>query len=129
MSDKWCYSFNDIDFIGGFNTKEEALEEAKAEIDCDRKYSGFKGKLWIGKAVYAELTDIDADVLLEQIAEEAIQDTGDYGEDYLMLVPKELVEELEEQLNEVWHDWAEKHNYKPDWFKVADVEEVCLGGK
>lgn len=127
VENEWCYSFDKIDFTGGFDTKEEALEEAKAEIDCDSKYSGFKGKLWIGKAVYAELTDIDADILLERIAEEAYQDAPDgHGDDYLDYVPNEQVRELEKQLNEVWHEWAEKYNHKPHWFTAVDVEEVAL---
>ncbi|MCR1953343.1 hypothetical protein NSA24_00690 [Clostridioides mangenotii] len=132
MSDNWYYSFDGEHYNWGeFSSKQEAIEEARKHALEDQIKV-----FWVGKASEVPTPSIDVISLLEQIAEEAIQDTyGDYGLDYLDDVTKEHETELGKQLNEVWHKWVEKRGYKPTWFIVRDedVREISLeddmGGK
>lgn len=130
MSGKWCYSFDEENYTGKFDSREEALKEAK-EIDEDYKGNA-EGRLWVGKVQKVFPSGVQIDSILEDVAENTAVNSNaypEYGQDYLDYVDAEHVLELENSLNEVLFNWMDKYKYKPDWFEVVDVEEVYLGGK
>lgn len=128
MSGKWCYSLNEEDFRGVFDSREEALAEAK---EMDKDYRGnVEGRVWIGKCEEAISQGVNIENILEDVAECTRGETcGDYADDYLDDVTNEHMTELEEAMNDVLFNWMDKHKYKPTWFEVDDVEVLYLGGE
>lgn len=130
MGDKWTYSFDEEHYTGKFDSREEAIKEAK-EIDEDYKGNA-EGRFWVGKVQKVFPSGVQIDTILEDVAENTAVNSSsypEYGQGYLDYVDSEHVRELEQSLNDVLFSWMDKHKYNPDWFEVVDVEEVCLGGK
>lgn len=67
---------------------------------------------------------IDTDVLLEWINENAYDNCGEFAEVYLDNLPREQVDELDEQLNKVFNAWLDKHDNHPGFFTIYLVDEV-----
>ncbi|WEG18591.1 hypothetical protein PQ478_08915 [Alkalihalophilus pseudofirmus] len=114
---KWCYSFNGENFEGVFDYKEGAINEAKCNISEDD-----------GSVIYiGQVKDISfgvpIDWLLDQLREEAYEQAGEVSQDFMMYVNKEHRYELENQLNNVLHDWMKKYNYEPNFWTVENIEE------
>lgn len=124
MSKKWTYELNTIsDTWGGgiYDSREEAIREATNEALIE----GIK-KFKIGICENVFNYGIDADEVLERIAEETYEDVGEVAEDYLDDVTKEHKEELQDKLNEVFYSWQEKYNYKPYFYTVVSEEIIEL---
>ena len=127
MSDKWCYSFDRLGYAGTFNSREEAINEATFEAKRLNQ-----NIFYIGRAIYETPKGIDIDILLENIAEDTIDNSEvgyEYGADYLDDVKEEHKAELEKILNSALFSWMDKHNYNPHWYMAVDIEEVYLGGE
>lgn len=62
------------------------------------------------------------DDLLERIAEDVCDEVGDYAEDYLDYVDEEHQTELQELII----DWAERHDYLPNYFTVSRTETIDI---
>ena len=58
--------------------------------------------------------------LLENINEYAYNECGEFAEDYLQALPKEVIDDLEN----VVCKWAEKYGLEPTWFMVEDIVEL-----
>lgn len=122
---KWMYNIGDRDIWTGeeFDTKEQAIIEAKKEIEetpWDIAY------FTVGQIEKVETCGIDIDTLLEGIAEETIADFSEVGEDYLCDVTDKDKAELEEKLNEVFFKWIKKNKYEPNFFKIENITKVML---
>lgn len=120
--EKWSYELDinsDIWGCGVFNSREEAIEEATKEALID-DIKRFK----IGQCKEVFNYGIDADEVLERIAEETYEDVGEVAEDYLDDVTREHKEELQDKLNEVFYEWQEKYNYKPYFYTIVDEEII-----
>jgi len=122
MSKKWTYELNTMSDIwsgGIFDSREEAIREATNEalIDGIKKF-----KIGICEDVFNY--GIDADEVLERIAEETYEDVGEVAEYYLDDVTKEHKEELQDKLNEVFYSWQEKYNYKHNFYTVVSEEII-----
>ena len=121
---KWTYESNIMSDLwegGIYDSREEAIREATNEalIDDVKKF-----KIGICEAVCNY--GIDADEVLERIAEKTYEDVGEVAEDYLNDVTKEHKEELKDKLNEVFYAWQEKYNYKPCFYNVVSEEIIEL---
>lgn len=119
---KWIWDTSDEVFRPSdyFNTKEEAIEDAKAQEDE-------------GEVVYVgQVTDpitsvnIDVDNILEMISDQMYEEVGEAAEGYLDRVEQAAFTELESRLNDTLMEWMEEFNYKPDFFKVGNIEGVKL---
>lgn len=122
MNKKWSYELDvnsDIWRGGICDSREEAIREATNEalIDGIKKF-----KIGICEDVFNY--GIDADEVLERIAEETYEDVGEVAEDYLDDVSEEHKEELQDKLNEVFYAWQEKYNYKPYFYTVVSEEII-----
>jgi hypothetical protein len=122
---KWVYSRFEEDYTGveEYDTREEAIEAATEEY-LDSDVEGF----FVGKIKpYESHKDIvDVERILEQVSEAVYDDMGEFAEYYLHDVKREHEDELEKELNEVFHKWIEKYNYQPTFFEVVDIENVSM---
>lgn len=120
---KWTVSTDEEIFNDGlfFSTKEEAIEGGKIEFT----WEGECPSLFVGQVKSLELQmAVNVDSIIENIAENVYDEAGEVAEDYLNDVKKEHAEELESDLNEVLLNWINKHNYKPTFFQVVNIEQV-----
>lgn len=124
MSDvKWCHSHSlDKDYWNGtFDTKKEAIADAESSY-CD----GYTREFYIGQAVVTFQPFIDADDVLERIAEEAY-DENEYAEEYLDDVTTIDKNELSAMLNSALKKWLKKHPYyKPTFYSIKHIEKVMI---
>lgn len=120
---KWMYNLSGNEIWNGeeFDTKEEAVKEAKKEIEEE----GLDNiSFEIGQIAQAFVSGVDVDYILENVAENTTNEVGEVGEDYLEDVTKEDRDELEEKLNEVLFKWIKEHNYEPSFFKIENIEKI-----
>lgn len=119
---KWTYEIDvnrDIWRGGVFDTKEEAINEGKAEAIIEG-LTNFK----VGIAEEVFNYGIDVDDSLERINEIVYEEVGEVAEDYLYYIPQEHKDELQDKLNEVFYKWQEKYNYTPTFYKVVSEEII-----
>lgn len=123
---KWLCHFSESDIWGTcfeeFATREEAIEFGKQEAPgwgVNYFYIGTKEPL-------EHKISVDVDGVLEQIAENIYDKVGEVAEDYLRDVKQEHVEELQEKMDAVLHEWMEKHRYYPNFYGVNNVERINI---
>lgn len=117
---KWCYSFNEENFEGDFETKEQAIEEAIYYYKDDEKDQDF---IWVGQTKNISL-GVNVDRIIEDLSEEAYDQAGEYAEDYLTTVESSHQKVLEERLNEVLVTWMKELKYEPNFWTVTNVEKI-----
>lgn len=135
--DKGDWSENDF---GEFTTKENALKFIKEkgskvieemfkdyilEDFEDFEEEPYEIVLFVGELI-PFIPNIDADSVLESIAEDAYNHGGDYAEGYLDYIGKDAYSELDDRLNEVLSDWINKNNLHPNFYSVERIEEVII---
>lgn len=119
---KWTYEIDvnrDIWRGGLFDTKEEAINEGKAEAIIEG-LTNFK----VGIAEEVFNYGIDVDDSLERINEIVYEEVGEVAEDYLYYIPQEHKDELQDKLNEVFYKWQEKYNYNPNFYRIVSEEII-----
>lgn len=105
-----------------FDTKEEAIREGKnlalknGNEDCFR----------IGIKKSIDVPHIDAEDILEDMSQQVYYKVGEVAEDYLWHIEKEQIEELEDQLNAVFHRWMKKYKHEPDYYLIEKEEIIYL---
>ena len=119
---KWCYSFNEENYEGDFDTKEQAIAEAMYYYKDDEKDQDF---IWVGQTKSLSL-GVNVDSVLENLSEEAYDLAGEYAEDYLSNVKLNHQKVLEERLNFVLESWMKEFKYEPNFFTVVNVEKVIV---
>jgi hypothetical protein len=117
---KWCYSFNEENFEGDFDTKEQAIDEAIWYYKDDEKDQDF---IWVGQ-IKPVSVGVNIDSLLEQLGEEAYEEAGEYAEDYLTNVTLSHQKILEQRLNNVLVAWMKEYNYEPNFWAVENVKKI-----
>lgn len=117
----WCYSYNEENFHGDFETREEALAEA---LECS---DGEHSVIYLGNPEKPSLS-VSADRILDDLAESAYEQCGEYAEGYLAYVHKnkEAYNALDERINDVVQAWMKRFGYEPYFYKVVNVEEVRI---
>lgn len=133
--EKWVININDDDVwnnVEEFETKEAAINfvkkdfegfflgetgvEYKSDVDDRVFYVGQKERF---------APSVDADSILDYIAENAYDEVGETAEGYLNVSTKEL-NSLEERLNKAFQEWADETNNHPAFWKVVNVEKVII---
>lgn len=120
-TNKWAYAIGDEDYRGiFFDTKEDALEEARNEIQSDYSYSGGE-VIWVGKVQEFVPTVAIADSLFYDLQDQAYDEASDYSEGWLDDVTKEDQDELDNLIQDCFMKWLEKHpEYEPSFFTIED---------
>ena len=120
---KWCYSFNEENFEGDFETKEDAIAEgtyyAKDEYEGVTIFHvGTQKEVVIG---------VNVDAIIEQLGEDASEQAGEAADDYLRRIKIKEVVILEEKLNEVVHSWLSDFGHRSTFWTVDNVEKIDIG--
>ena len=118
-NNEWMYQLGNSDIWNGevYETKREALKEGIKAREGNEL-------LRIGQQESVGVSGIDIDLLLENVAENTIEELSEVGEDYLEDVTIEHRQELEEKLNEVFFEWINKYGYNPSFYRVVNIEEI-----
>lgn len=118
----WCYSFNEENFHGEFDSKQDAISEALELYKQEGEEGDF---IWIGRCVPVTLT-VDSDSVLEELSERAGYQVGEIACGYLDDVKKEHMNVLDERLTSIVKDWMKEFQYEPHFWGVADVERISV---
>lgn len=100
-----------------FDTREEAIEEGK-KLAKKEGSTRFR----IGLAIPEGIPTIDGEFFIENIQNQLYDNVGE--EDYLEDATKEQIDELEEQLNEVFYNWNIKHGFEPNCYNIEKEEWI-----
>ena len=120
---KWCYSFNEENFEGTFDSREDAIAEG---IFCAKDENEGVTIFYVGtqKSV---VFGVNVGAIIDQLAENAIEQAGEVAVDYLRRVKIKEVLILEEKLNEVVHYWLSDFGHIPTFWTVDNVEKIDIG--
>jgi hypothetical protein len=128
MSDagKWCYSFDEEMFEGRFDTMEEAIDNAKCNLededddDIEVFYIGQCQPIYLG---------VHTGAIIDRLGDQAYDQAGAPASDFLWDVSREHEEILEKRLNAVIDEWLKEFNYTPDFYTVTNVVKVNRGSQ
>lgn len=140
MKNKWIMTLNDerwesnhydefdteqdiLDYIDSMSSREllEIWEEEYGDEIIEEGDEVFT--IYYGQ-VLEFVPSVDAENVLDNISENAYSEVGEYAERYLYDVPKEQIEDLEEKLNEVLHNWMKKYKHEPHFYTIG--KERCI---
>ena len=138
LNGKWLISFDEENWcqnnFGEFDTKEELMEFIK-DTDAMQIYNIYLDEtgdeleiddsitFYIGKVI-EYMPNIDAGQIIDNLSEQAANEAGEWGDNFLTNVSKEQENELYDGLNAVLEKWLSKHKLQPDFFNVVNVEEI-----
>ena len=119
MKDKWCYSWNEENFRGSFDSEEEAIKAARKE-GPNAPY------VYIGTCTECTLgwPGISASDVIEAISENLYEQCGEAAQRFDVSSEDEAA--LDNVLNEVIEKWIEDRNIKAGCYCVLDAEKVWL---
>jgi len=121
MNKQYCYSFDGEYFGCLYDSKEEALEDARKDAQTDNKivYIGVANKY--EEDCYGVSVDV-----AESLQERAYDEMGEFAEDYMCIKDKKHLDILEERLKKVILDFQKEFGYEPSFYKVSDIEVINL---
>ncbi len=118
---KWTISqsdeyFNECEF---FNSKEEA-------INFGKRYEEFEGEgFYVGKVKEVKImASALGDWTIEKIQDIHCDNHGEFAADYLLVVNQNHIDELDNAIEKVITNWADKHKYQPNYFLVNEIEWI-----
>jgi len=114
-AETYCYSTDEEQFRGEFNTREEALAEAR---------DGRREAVWTAKCKPINIHRFfpDGDSVIEDMHERAYEEVGDVAEDWLECTKDQRIE-LTDGLLGVIDAWMDKHNLHARFWDVVDIIE------
>jgi hypothetical protein len=120
---KWCWGYLEAERVDGpFDSREEAIEDAKATVDPGVKEINVGRCNWADSGYYAKAVT-DMDDLIERMEEHYV-DNECYCDDSVFEVADPTM--AEKVLKEVVRKWAEKY-LKGIYWCMSDHEKVILG--
>lgn len=69
---------------------------------------------------------VNVDSVIENITEHVYSEIGEVSEDWLVKVPKDARERLEDKMNAVFNEWLTEESLQPRFFKIVNLEEIFL---
>lgn len=128
---RYCYSFDNVHYELIDNIKTEA-EAEKFTRDVMKKEN--HNKAWIGVYVPISVDEVipfgvaeDIDMAL-RINEYACDNFGEFAEDYLVGLPEEIFDDLENAidaaLNKIAKEWIIKNHLEPTFFNVENPKLI-----
>lgn len=110
--------------VGPYDTREEAIAAGPVEFDLKPGE-----KYWTGESnATVDTFGPVADRVIEDAQERAFDDVGDLSETYLDSVTPADINELDAELERAWEAWLDKHNLRPKWYTVDEVQEHTYDG-
>ena len=149
----WAFSTNGEEFTAEFESREEAIEEARnCMVEWAYSLDGelFRGgrcasrdeaieearaerhtRFWVGECVPPTPPEkrFTADVVEAWIEQYVVGDEEEYGgewSDLRLLTATDKYEELAEAIQPVIAAWLDRHKLRPTHFNVDRIEEIDL---
>lgn len=111
----WVVSPDGENFIGGFDTREDAIKECvKSEFMCS--YIGEKYSVRFDKFSMPDVTDN----INQELHEQLYDAVGDYADDWQLTNEQQM--NLHNQLSEVIFNFIEQNHLQPKSFTVKNIE-------
>lgn len=124
---KWCWSANEeMGYQGNFNTRQEALDDARSEHLENRAGSVWVGRVIPWQQVIEETCFPHAINFLEEIQQLAGEEVGDVVDYWDLPKPGPEIIDLHNRLKKAFFEWMKDHDCEPQWWKVDQTEEVHL---
>jgi hypothetical protein len=121
MATKYAYSYDREDYIGAYDTPEQAFSEAMQRAE---ESSSPPTEIYIGTIVEADPQAADhAEQIVESMNRRAHVEYGDSAAKYLVGVTPEQVKELDAALAQTILGWLKKHNLMPTFVRVREIHE------
>ena len=120
MSKQYAYSFDGHYFGCEYDSKEEAIADARKDAKTNNKiiYIGVVNK-------YKEDCSGLANYVADGLQNKAYDDVGEFAENYMCLTEKDE-KILEERLKKVILDFQKEFGYEPIFFTVSNIETINL---
>lgn len=112
---------------GTFDSREEAIEDALANIEDVKSYlETDTPTVYVGRCEYIPLpTDVDSERILWDLDEQYCDETG--CEDYIYEgITNEQIQWLENKLSDVMEEFHKMIGLNPCWFNVVEQEIIDL---
>lgn len=121
MEDEIYYNASEDDWSSADTSIEEVVqmmlddmgEKERKEAKVVTLYKGVKKQ-----QTFEDFLRVDA--ILDNMAELAYEECGEWAEDYLCGVSKDQKKELEKVISA----WAASNNISPSWFMIEQIEEI-----
>lgn len=114
-SPSFAYSFNEENYYGNFDSREDAAAEAFADEDENAS------TVWTAERVTPDRS-VCEEAVIDQVRESSTELSGDWADSYLTRISKEAKRELQAELQAVWDRWEAKHDLEPTWFNVENPQ-------
>jgi hypothetical protein len=138
LNNKWMITFGDemwnTNYFGEFNSFEEAQqfvsEKGKQKLYSEwceeNNYTPDSGEVIVCTAglLVRFSPYIDGEDVIDTVRDRAYDFGGEYAEDYLSGVKREVEQELSEQLTKVFNEWAIKHSQQPSFYNIHKTKEI-----
>lgn len=125
---EWAYSFNGEHYSGTYSSKEEAIKDARREVEDDKTlpFPAEHRTLYIGIAIEPPITWSDMAENYIESMQENLDEYGEWAELFDGQVSREDETDLDRRLNETVQKWIKERNIKPGFFTVESVEEMDI---
>lgn len=112
-TNRWCISDNGEWFTNGYDSREEAIEEA---IEYGWGY--------VGREVHVEFIEQDIEIpdIEYELGEKLYEEVGEASENWK--IPKDLMEKFARVYEKFVIDFINENDLQPTCFKVVDIEKV-----
>jgi hypothetical protein len=124
MARKFTYSFDREDFVGSYNSAEEARQAA---VCCAEGLSNPPTEIYIGQLGESDPQVTDhAGAVIAAMNARARGKFGEQARNYLHPVSAEQIRELDNALAETISAWLRRQNLMPTFRMVCGVREYQL---
>lgn len=129
--EQWAYSFNDEDYEGCFDSKEEAIEEAKSIFLEEAEMAGYEPdddagqpEVWVGIAVTPPIEWTPyAEYYIESM-QDHLEYYGELAENFPDQYSEDDVKELDRRLNDTVRQWLKDRSVTPGFFVIDRSEKI-----
>ena len=123
MQEKWTWARKenqDLWMNGQYDSKEEAIDQARNEVKAEGG-----NVIFVGKCEPVIPTPPFANNIIEQMGDRLCDEFPlDIVEDYILSITTKETNLLQEKLDNIWNDWLAITDKYPDMYKVIEIEEV-----
>ena len=121
---KFAYSYDREDYIGAYDTPEDALAAA---VDNSQGLSNPPTTIFVGTIVQADAQASDhAKTIINNMSQRAHVDYGDPAARYLKNVTPVQAKELDEAIKTSIEGWLTRHKLTPTFVRVEGIREYSV---
>lgn len=119
----WMYHIGESDVWRSckYGTKEEAIEALKFERQDD--YYERNEKCYVGRIEWFVPT-VNAWHIMDSISDDAWDECGESAEGVYNNIPYDIMEELNDELANVFNSWLKRHELNDKCGRIVEIEEI-----